>query len=472
MSDVTSEVYNNTEKSDENDTDRLVNQGDALTDPATKALKKSLAETQGDQSKENESYDDIGEFFFESDHLALKGNSDYHNMLKTIVMLEAQKVQAIQDIEKLMALREQAVKTPIQLVEKLQRRECLQIPERQRVVQLPQIDWDQYALSDEHLSFGKKQLTRQMLKGLGETVSNNSMGDGSEIEMYETVKTSEGNSQSVLVRGRPFNQSKPSTFNQLWTPDEQKRLEDLLIQFPPEEVEARRWKKIAAALGNRTPIQVASRVQKYFIKLAKAGLPVPGRLPNVNSLRKTSSRRNQFSRQQARLMFKSSFFASHAPPVLMNDHDDDQNSMHTFSVPSSVDGDATSEVNDDSSDEEGISPELKDTPEYKELMLLKRLKNERLKCQGLAQHVGFKCDRCKCEPIVGTRWHCTDCPSEDAINLCSDCVDCIHETDVHKSDHHLESFQHSQTSATLDKDYMYFMGGNYNYLDPNYMPAT
>ena len=27
--------------------------------------------------------------------------------------------------------------------------------------------------------------------------------------------------------------------------------------------------------------QVASHVQKYFIKLAKAGLPVPGRMPNI-----------------------------------------------------------------------------------------------------------------------------------------------------------------------------------------------
>ena len=27
--------------------------------------------------------------------------------------------------------------------------------------------------------------------------------------------------------------------------------------------------------------QVASHVQKYFIKLAKAGLPVPGRVPNL-----------------------------------------------------------------------------------------------------------------------------------------------------------------------------------------------
>ena len=48
-----------------------------------------------------------------------------------------------------------------------------------------------------------------------------------------------------------------------------------------EEVEARRWEKVAKALGNRTAQQVASRVQKYFIKLTKAGLPVPGRIPNM-----------------------------------------------------------------------------------------------------------------------------------------------------------------------------------------------
>ena len=49
------------------------------------------------------------------------------------------------------------------------------------------------------------------------------------------------------------------TFNQPWTPEEQRRLEELLLQFPSEDVEMERWKKIAAALGNRTPIQVGVR---------------------------------------------------------------------------------------------------------------------------------------------------------------------------------------------------------------------
>ena len=72
--------------------------------------------------------------------------------------------------------------------------------------------------------------------------------------------------------------SKPRTFNQLWTPEEQvcikcvcafcvcvpycvlfclkTKLEQLLEIYPPEEVESRRWEKIATALGNRTVKQV------------------------------------------------------------------------------------------------------------------------------------------------------------------------------------------------------------------------
>lgn len=44
--------------------------------------------------------------------------------------------------------------------------------------------------------------------------------------------------------------------NQYWTAEEQKKLEALLEQFPLEEVESRRWEKIANCLENRTPLQV------------------------------------------------------------------------------------------------------------------------------------------------------------------------------------------------------------------------
>ena len=87
--------------------------------------------------------------------------------------------------------------------------------------------------------------------------------------------------KQYLVRGRLFDgKTKPKTFNQPWTTDEQKRLEELLHEYPSEDIEMERWKKIAASLGNRTAIQVQSRVQKYFLKLHKAGLPIPGKLGN------------------------------------------------------------------------------------------------------------------------------------------------------------------------------------------------
>lgn len=45
---------------------------------------------------ENENLDGEDEFYFESDHLALKENKDYRALLKTIVMLQVQRTQAIQ----------------------------------------------------------------------------------------------------------------------------------------------------------------------------------------------------------------------------------------------------------------------------------------------------------------------------------------------------------------------------------------
>lgn len=62
-------------------------------------------------------------------------------------------------------------------------------------------------------------------------------------------------------------------------------------------------------LGNRTPKQVSSRVQKYFIKLLRAGLPIPGRGPKVKldqkkSLHHRHQRNNYFS-------FKPSTFFPH-----------------------------------------------------------------------------------------------------------------------------------------------------------------
>ena len=55
--------------------------------------------------------------------------------------------------------------------------------------------------------------------------------------------------------------------NQYWTAEEQKKLEELLVQFPPEEVESRRWEKIANCLENRTPLQVYLLFSYYYFQI-------------------------------------------------------------------------------------------------------------------------------------------------------------------------------------------------------------
>ncbi|CAN7977257.1 unnamed protein product [Ixodes persulcatus] len=408
-----------------------------------------------------EDYDDIGEFFFESDHLALRGNADYRNVLKTLAVLEAQRVQVIRDIEQLIQVREQALSDPIRFVERLQKKEDVGIPLPQTVPQIPNIDWSQYSLSNTAFGFeGKRQFTRQTAK----------------TEPKPSAPQTSTQSSGVLIRGRVFSENKPATFNQLWTAEEQKRLEDCLLKFPPEEVESRRWEKIAQALGNRTPTQVASRVQKYFIKLAKAGLPVPGRIPNVSAPRRiggTGTRRGHQYHHRSNVMFShSTFFASHRPPVYMVEGED-ENSTSTWSFLESEASSANDKGEEAVSEEDSLDASARETPEYKELRALKRARQERLNKAGLAQHVGFRCDRCDRDPILGTRWHCTDCPAERSVDFCSDCVDCMHEFGSHRDDHHLEPVRTAQDCSTFhDRDYMSFTGADYNYLDPNYLPAT
>lgn len=85
----------------------------------------------------------------------------------------------------------------------------------------------------------------------------------------------------------------------------------------------RRFAKIAKALGNRTPRQVASRLQKYFQKLHAAGLPVPGRVPR-NTRSYASSRKHRMFKHMAR---PTTFFPSNYVPVNITDDDDNKTNL-------------------------------------------------------------------------------------------------------------------------------------------------
>ncbi|XP_069451174.1 ZZ-type zinc finger-containing protein 3 isoform X4 [Ovis canadensis] len=419
--------------------------------------------------------DDPDVYYFESDHVALKHNKDYQRLLQTIAVLEAQRSQAVQDLESLGRHQREALKNPIGFVEKLQKKADIGLPYPQRVVQLPEIVWDQYtsSLGNFEREFkNRKRHTRRVKlvfdKGLPARPKSplDPRKDGESLS-YSMLPLSDGpegsNSRPQMIRGRLCDDTKPETFNQLWTVEEQKKLEQLLLKYPPEEVESRRWQKIADELGNRTAKQVASRVQKYFIKLTKAGIPVPGRTPNLYIYSKKSSTSRRQHPLNKHLFKPSTFMTSHEPPVYM-DEDDDRSCFHSH----------MNTAVEEASDEESIPVAYRNLPEYKELLQFKKLKKQKLQQMqaesGFVQHVGFKCDNCGIEPIQGVRWHCQDCPPEMSLDFCDSCSDCLHETDIHKEDHQLEPVYRSETF--LDRDYCVSQGTSYNYLDPNYFPAN
>jgi hypothetical protein len=66
-------------------------------DTSAEASGGSFPNTSSSQNAkyQDENLDNTTEFYFESDHLALKGNGDYLNLLKTIAVLESQRSKAI-----------------------------------------------------------------------------------------------------------------------------------------------------------------------------------------------------------------------------------------------------------------------------------------------------------------------------------------------------------------------------------------
>ncbi|XP_070973719.1 ZZ-type zinc finger-containing protein 3-like [Oncorhynchus clarkii lewisi] len=420
--------------------------------------------------------DDPDVYYFESDHLTLKHNKDYQRLLQTVGVLEAQRTQSIRDLERLARQQREALRDPVSFVEQLQKQVELDLPRPQRVVQLPDVAWDQYTsgLGDFEREFCDKKRTTRRLKLIFDKVRlpdgpksplDPKKEEGEPSTLYSALPSSdalENSNNSQRIRGRLCYQSKPDTFNQLWTAEEQKKLEHLLLQFSPEEVESKRWQKIADALGNRTSKQVASRVQKYFIKLTKAGISVPGRTPNMCMYSKKVSNKRQHHLNK-HLYRPSTFLTSYEPPVFMEEEDERAAYYSSLQDP---DGDDT--------DEEGVPVELRHLPEYKELLELKRMKKHKLQEiqaeSSMALHHGYKCDVCGVEPIQGVRWHCQDCPSDNAVDFCSNCSDCLYKTESHLPSHHLEPVHHHETF--LDRDYCLAQTPGYNYLDPNYYPAN
>ena len=235
----------------------------------------------------------------------------------------------------------------------------------------------------------------------------------------EPVSTqTDSKTEIQLNRGRIMDDTKPETFNQLWTVEEQKRLEELLIKYPEERIEMHRFSKIAKALGNRTAKQVSSRVQKYFQKLHSAGMPIPGRIPKNRRAGHAKSR--HYYRP-------STFFPSHNVPVHMSEDDFLLQDLH---MPTSMEKARSNSI--DTITDVKTEP-LTSEAQQQMISILKIIKQDKLTTpEGYnPDPMAAKCEACQFAAVSRLRWRCNTCYC--SLNLCSDCL--VHQLVTHKFEH-------------------------------------
>lgn len=220
------------------------------------------------------------------------------------------------------------------------------------------------------------------------------------ISMPTSPTTTAKSANSIKIRVRKPSSQTPEqtsiTHNIPWSDDEKRKLEYLLTVFPEEEIQARRYAKIAAALGTRTGNQVASRVQKLSAKAQR----------NKERALKAEASNGADSQTIQLVAELESFFAA------------------------------------------STDPKVKESPEYAEYLRLKE------QLESIAEnpingvlHVGFKCDCCGIEPIIGPRWTCCSCPKEvGPVDLCGICVSKGFQTQHHKLFHVMKKIDFSEDS--------------------------
>lgn len=186
-------------------------------------------------------------FFFESDALALRSNLDYSCLLKTLVLLEAQRVQACADIETLIDMKQDALNNPAKFLNQNNN-----VPLPQKVYILPAIDWDKYYECVDMSDFEAiKCQNNQRVHSLRQSVKLIQQLETSTVpgqdESSRAVRSSERTSKQQTTSKQENKEVK--NYNKSWSVAEQRQLEELLLEFPPEDNEAQRFRKIANKLG-------------------------------------------------------------------------------------------------------------------------------------------------------------------------------------------------------------------------------
>lgn len=208
---------------------------------------------------------DINEpLYFESDHVALKGNEDYRQLLRTFVILQSQRKKALHDLDELHDLQRKALRDPANFVSELRSTKD-RFPRRQTIAELPAIQWERYTNDVESVLRsvgGSHHMTRQkqrrdLLDGIRSPCreKKSAPSSSSSSSSVDTARTVVAVKSEVDRMDDQTDDEQSSTFNKPWTAEEQRKLEQLLEKYPTERFESRRFRKIAEELPGRTTQQ-------------------------------------------------------------------------------------------------------------------------------------------------------------------------------------------------------------------------
>lgn len=371
---------------------------------------------------------EASEFYFETDFYLLKKNTDYKNLLKSLAILEVQRCTTIQSIEQLTVLKDQLSKNPILTFKQILERKDIGVLKTVNVHNLPSIDWSLYSSNndeDEH--------TQQVFDI---NLRHKNTPDKQETSVVNTPEV-----------------EKPETFKKPWTVEEQLRLEELLVEYPPERNESNRYRKISEALGTRNLRQVCSRVQKYNMKMKKVGS-----IKSINANSKRLNKKTLFlSHKNTGALLKPTTFI---PSTTLIDDVDVYNTNHNnFNV----------------------NHKIIEMDHKTKLSILDEVLQDKLSGNNHSIiHNSFKCCVCQSSPIVGTRWNCSDCPAiGKSSDFCNDCmvdmVKNIIEEPPHPLDHLVVPIRNIQVNdddninSLVDPNYVPLVFKTQSYLDPNFM---
>ncbi|KAI3388182.1 hypothetical protein SNEBB_009903 [Seison nebaliae] len=219
---------------------------------------------------------------------------------KELKRLQKQQDEACSSLNYLLTERAKALKDPALFMKKLKENDedCFKMPEPlqlqfdlvlggDKTTSLPEVALGFVMNVEESLNEDEgKTVDVEMINGIEETTEMNEK-DVVKVESTNTkgtrIRDDKGSSSSetngkngrtstkirkkVRPQGKKNQPKRPSAGCSRWTTEEHDRLCALMRKYPPEEVQAKRWRKIAEELHSRTPLQIQSHVQKMAKRL-------------------------------------------------------------------------------------------------------------------------------------------------------------------------------------------------------------